>query len=75
MPEPLAPHEVDALLRPDLRTVAADLFELSTNLDRMHHALASLEGALTALDAARRRAHAALADAERARPSRAPRGD
>lgn len=68
--EPLTPREVETLLRPDIRTVAADLFELSDNLDRMHLALTSLEHALADLDAVRRRVRTALGDAEveRAQP-------
>lgn len=42
MAQILEPLEIDALLRPDLRTVAADLYALSDDLDRMCTALRKL---------------------------------
>ena len=49
--DPLTPAEVDAVLRPSLRTLAADLLALSDNLDRMREALASLSSVLADAEA------------------------
>lgn len=40
--EPLTPQEVDRLLRPDLRTTAADLLQLRDSLLRMRDAFQRL---------------------------------
>ncbi len=49
--DPLTPEEIDAALRPSLRTLAADLFALSDNLDRMRAALSSLSSVLADAEA------------------------
>jgi len=46
---PLEPHEVDALLRPDDRTVAADLLVLRDALQRMGSAFERLAEAVVDL--------------------------
>ncbi len=53
--EPLTPAQVDAVLRPNLRTLAADLLALSDDLDRMREALTSLSSALADAESAVRR--------------------
>lgn len=48
-PDPLTPAELDALLRPDPRTRAADLLVLRDALHRMAEALERLSTAVTEL--------------------------
>ena len=48
-PPPLSPHEVDALLRPDPRTMTADLLVLRDALQRMGNAFERLAAAVVDL--------------------------
>jgi hypothetical protein len=77
-PEPLTPDQVDALLRPDPRTAAADLLVLRDALHRLSDAwtrIAEAAGELSrAASAIERRPRPADGDAERPRPH-PPRAD
>ena len=74
MTTPLQPQEVDALLRPDARTVKADLLVLRDALQRMGSAFERLADAVVELQrvAARMEQLDARADRELRRPPGAP---
>lgn len=71
MTDPLSPEQVDALLRPDPRTRAADLLVLRDALQRMSGALERLHGAVSQLQ----KAAGELEREVRRPPGAAPRGD
>jgi hypothetical protein len=48
--EPLTPQQVERLLRPDLRTTAADLLQLRDSLLRMREAFARLASTAARLE-------------------------
>jgi hypothetical protein len=71
---PLEPHEVDALLRPDARTLSADLLVLRDALQRMGSAFERLADAVVDLQrlAAQAEQFDHRADAEVPRPPGPP---
>jgi len=77
--EPLTPHEIDALLRPDPRTTSADLFVLRDALrrlgdawERLANAAGQLEDAARALEQRGRARAAGLSTGQGAAPAELP---